>query len=684
MDFLSGFRLKPAFYILGLPAYGALGTSIAVIALVFAALRNRRLSGSQRERADMRVGIVCIPMTLVLFQGGILLNELVLYGSSFTTLTSLAIDTLWIGFTVALFAIALQGGRGLPSSLLMYSLPIGLVLCSFSVSSLHHVLDKPLDIKLGTAATQTLLVVTVAGFSLLSPTIAGSLAAKHGLRFMTSQRLATTVAGLVLGGCLAVAFLVTPKDRFEESASFQPSRTSGANVILIVVDTLRADHLSCYGYARNTSPNLDEFSRAAVLFGRCYSPSNWTPPGHASIFTGRFPVSHGAHKARLGRGSQYPTCFPLANDETTLAEVLAQHGYRTAAFVANHVFVTRSYGLDQGFHLWFATPPKRTTPALLVVASKISDDAQKILVRDPVPCRRASDISQLALRWVRLHESQPFFLLLNLMDTHRPYSPPAPYNRVFDGRLPDFEPNFDDLRSGRTSFSQQEFDHIQAEYDGAVAYVDSVLGSFLETLERDGILSRSIVVVTSDHGEFLGEKGLLEHQIALYDPVIRVPLIIKPASGMPPPDLLDRTAQTIDIMPTVLDLLEITIPSSVQGTSLWSEDSHSIVAQHYADEHVENWFGGRFNVDQLALVSAGSKYIVSGSAFEELYDLESDPAEHANLSTRNAELLDRLRQELQRWRATVEVKVNMEGVAPEFNREQIRQLETLGYVTGGS
>jgi arylsulfatase A-like enzyme len=292
---------------------------------------------------------------------------------------------------------------------------------------------------------------------------------------------------------------------------------------LIVVDTLRADHLSCYGYPLETTPNLNEFSWTAVLYERCYSPANWTPPGHASIFTGRYPVSHGAHKARLDQGSRYPTCFPLLDQETTLAELLSEAGYVTAAVVANYGFVSTAYGLDQGFQHWFASPPTRTRFTLVSIITKVLPRAVRRFTADAVFYRRASEICRIALDWIRQHRDRPFFLFVNLMDPHEPYAPPSDWDQAFGGKIEGFVPNANELRMGQTSFSASEWQHIRSQYDGEIAYVDSELGKFFGALDWDGILSQSIVVVTSDHGEFLGEKGLLDHQIGLYEPVIRVP-----------------------------------------------------------------------------------------------------------------------------------------------------------------
>jgi arylsulfatase A-like enzyme len=378
-----------------------------------------------------------------------------------------------------------------------------------------------------------------------------------------------------------------------------------------------------------------------------------------------------------------PACFPLDDQETTLAEMMSMIGYRTAAVVANYGFVSDAYGLDQGFQHWFATPPRRSTPILVSIGGKTTTEWSKHLVSETVPYRRASDIREVALRWVRQYGDRPFFLFINFMDPHLPYSPPEPWDRFVEGKIRHFGPEgseINDLRAGKISFSKEQWRHIRSQYDGEIAYVDSEMGKFFEALDEEGYLSGSIIVITSDHGEFLGEMGLLDHQIGLYEPVIRVPLIIKPASETPLPSNTARLVQTTDIVPTILDLLGIAIPSSVQGTSLWRDGTHRTIAQHYVDDHVLDWYGGRFSEDQVALIEGHAKFIYSRNDGEELYDLQADWEEKHNLAHVHPGIAEAFREAIQEWIASVDVTDRQNTLLPEIDEATSRKLEALGYV----
>jgi arylsulfatase A-like enzyme len=294
--------------------------------------------------------------------------------------------------------------------------------------------------------------------------------------------------------------------------------------------------------------------------------------------------------------------------------------------------------------------------------------------------RRSSEILQIALDWIRQHDQRPFFLFVNLMDPHEPYAPPSHWDQAFEGKIEGFMPDADEVRMGQRFFSASEWQHMRSQYDGEIAYVDSELGKFFAALDRDGFLSRSIVVITSDHGEFLGEKGLVDHQIGLYEPVIRVPLIIKVPEDLFLPTNGERTTQTIDIAPTILDLLGLDIPAFIQGRSLVRGGGGPAIAQHYVDEHVQDWYGGRFNAEQIAVIADAVKFIKGTDDSEELYDLRSDRDEERNLVPLDTERLRRFREILNEWRTSTDERVHPEGATPAMDDETLRQLEALGYV----
>lgn len=679
---LNGGQLKPLFFLAGLPAYGLFGLLLGVIPFITGELA-KYLQGTLSSLVS-KPGFFesVISVTAILVQGAVVVNELVLSGSPFSSPLSILIDLIWVFLIVALFMLVFFVGRGLPSRVSRVALFWGVVLGSYCISSLYFVIDRPLTPVFRVAVSQTLFGFFLASVSLITPILAYRLAVTAFPRIKLAPVIAPAVSAVTLAAVFFALYTTIPAATFEQRPSLQPPAIDKPNVILIVVDTLRADHLSSYGYHRPTSPRLDEFIRDSVKFENCISPANWTPPGHASIFTGRFPISHGAHKVLLDRNPEYPICFPLEEAELTIAEILAESGYRTAAVVGNFVFVTRALGLDQGFQFWFATPPRKPTPMLLSLVLKFEFvNASRFLV-DPVPYRRASDIKEISLKWIRQFGDRPFFLFVNFMDPHHPYSPPNPWADSFASANPNssLENYPDGIRKGLTELSDFQWSHVISRYDGEVAYVDSELGDFFSQLKTQGHYSDSIILVTSDHGEFLGEHGLIDHQIGLYQPVTRVPLIFKPAHGTAAPVASGRVVQTVDILPTILDSLGIEIPDFIQGSSLLRDEIHPIIAQHYADLHISDWYGGRFRADQISLILNMKKLILSSDGTSELFNLAVDPGEEINLANTERETRDQMSEALARWLTTVDRKVRPDDEVPNLDAATIRRLRSLGYV----
>ena len=679
---LNGGQLKPSFFLAGLPAYGLFGLLLGATSFITGELAKylQGTFGSLVSKPGFFESVISV--TAILVQGAVVVNELVLSGSSFSSPLSILIDLVWVFLIAALFMLVFFVGRGVPSRVSRVALFWGVVLGSYCISSLYFVIDRPMTPVFRVAVLQTLLVFLLAGVSLITPLLAYRLAVATFPRIKLATVIAPAVSAAALAAVVFILYTTIPADRFEQRPSLQPPATDKPNVILIVVDTLRADHLSSYGYHRPTSPRLDEFILDSVKFENCISPANWTPPGHASIFTGRFPISHGAHKVLSDRNPEYPNCFPLEEAESTIAEILAQHGYRTAAVVANFAFVSPALGLDQGFQFWFDTPPRRLKPMLMSFALRFEFVNGSRFLADPVPYRRASNIKEISLKWIKQFGDRPFFLFVNFMDPHYPYSQPIPSADSFAGTIPNssLKNYHDGIRKGLTELSHLQLSNVISQYDGEVAYLDSELGDFFSGLKKQGHYSDSIIVVTSDHGEFLGEHELLEHQIGLYQPVTRVPLIFKPAQGTAIPPASGRIVQTVDILPTIMDSLGMDIPDFIQGSSLLKDEVHPIISQHYADLHISDWYGGRFRADQIALILNMKKLILSSDGTSELFDLAVDPEEEINLANTDRETRDQMSEALATWLTTVDRKARPDDEVPNLDAATIRRLRSLGYV----
>lgn len=677
-----GNQFKPLFFLVGLPAYAALGLLLGIA--LFVALEivrpARGFSGSFMTISGITECLISVAAVLV--QGAIVLNELILSRSRFFSLLSVSVDFLWVMLIGTLFWLVSFLARGLPLRTLRIALLSGVALGSLCLSLLYIVIERPIKPVFEIACTQTIFSFLLVCVSLVTPLVASKLAARAFPAINLASMIAPAFSVVSLASLILVLCSNTSMDTFEKRPSPKTMPIDKPNVILIVVDTLRADRLSTYGYHRPTSPNLDRFADESVKFERCISPANWTPPGHASIFTGRFPISHGAHKTLSDRNPKYPNCFPLAEEETTIAEILAEQGYRTAGVVANFGFVSGALGLDQGFQFWFARPPRRLKPILLTLALKLELVTARRLLTNPVPYRRASDIKEVSLRWIRQYGDRPFFLFINFMDPHSPYSPPKPWEGdPGDSTLSySFENYHDDIRDGLTDLSDRHWSHINSQYDGEIAYVDAEIGDFLFQLKEQNIYSNSIVIVTSDHGEFLGEKGLLDHQIGLYQPVISVPLIFKVADGTIAPNDSDRIAQTVDILPTVLDSIDIEIPDFVQGTSLLRTEIHPIISQHYVDLHIYDWYDGRFNVDQISLIQNTKKLILSSDGKSEFLELAGDTDEDIEHGGEEFEIRDQMLEILNIWVSEVEKRARLGEESPSLDEATIERLRSLGYV----
>lgn len=314
------------------------------------------------------------------------------------------------------------------------------------------------------------------------------------------------------------------------------------NVLLISIDTLRPDRLSCYGNQRPTSPNIDALAKRGVLFENAYSPTSWTLPGHMSIFTSLYPSFHKLdHNSRLGT-------VRLDDSERTLTELLKGSGFRTASFVT-HPFLSAEWGFGRGFDLY---------------------------VRE---VSQAGDNARRALNWLEWHqfherrglEPSGFFLFLHFIDPHETYNPPPPFLDRFTGN---YQGKLKPTTHLVTAFlekpfpSEADYRYTLALYDGEINYVDSQIGRIRQALDDAGWLDSTVIVVTSDHGEEFKDHGSMGHKTTLYDEQLRVPLIIsyppRFASGL----RLTERASLLDIHPTVLGLLGETSPAAVQGLDL--------------------------------------------------------------------------------------------------------------------
>lgn len=457
------------------------------------------------------------------------------------------------------------------------------------------------------------------------------------------------------------------------------------NVIVLVLDTVRADHLSLYGYKRPTSPNLERLAPEFLVCRNAISSAPWTVPSHASLFTGLYPFSHGARsflpkKIRTGGWSNV---FTLDSKWMTLAERLDRHGYLTAGLVSNP-FLSRRSGLGQGFQQYqFRANRNYLLPLRCQWLMKTLFENRWRAAFDK-PQQSAWQLNRRIERWLDVRGDRPFFLFANYMDAHLPHHAPPPYCNVFPGRLPGFSfdgPFETEIMARRRPVKVDEVAHLHALYDGSIQYLDHHLGRLLDGLRRRGLYENSLIVVLSDHGEYFGEHALLEHSKDVYEPAMAVPLMVKFPGGKPRGDVTVRT-HLIDVMPTIFSELGLEVPAGAPGTDLREvTGGRTLLGENYFARvtDLRRPYGHRFRRVRQAVYQGPWKYIHSTDGSSELYDLEADPREFSNLIDEHPDVAETLRLWLEEQLAA-EPSAGDDSKPMEVDEETRARLEALGYI----
>jgi arylsulfatase A-like enzyme/Flp pilus assembly protein TadD len=402
----------------------------------------------------------------------------------------------------------------------------------------------------------------------------------------------------------------------QKSASPPPSQVR-PDVILVTIDTLRADRISPYGYSKPT-PAFEAFAKDSALFERASSQVPLTLPSHASILTGLYPITHGV---RENSG------FVLSPDQRTLAEILKENCYSAAAFIGAFV-LDRRFGLARGFDTYYDNFPTGTLEDV------------KLLIQE----RRAGEVLEKAREWLATPVRGPRFAWIHLYDPHAPYEPPAPFDRD------------DDL------------------YDGEVRYVDASLGDFFRYLRERGLYEEALIIVTSDHGEGLGEHGEETHGMFLYESTLHVPLMIKCPRNANAGVRLTEPALLIDIFPTVLNVLNIQDHAATQGKVLQPQARPA--GRRNLAETMLPYLGYGWS-PLRAYVDGSFKYIEAPRA--ELYDLDADPGETRNLISSNQAMAGQLRQRLSE--SVGRLSSSVPKSPQKVDAETSERMRSLGYLS---
>jgi arylsulfatase A-like enzyme len=450
------------------------------------------------------------------------------------------------------------------------------------------------------------------------------------------------------------------------------TKSGKTNVVLLIVDTLRADRLGCYGYEKPTSPSIDAIAKQGVLFEQTYVQWASSLPSHASIMTSTYPHVHGA----------FPNGKHLNPELPTLAKILKAQGYTNGAFVSNSL-VGNQYNFHLGFDTFIdqAAFDYRNTTLAAWIHSLNAVRAIDHLTHNDL-------FTTLAVSWIGVHQSEPLFLWMQWLYPHAPYRPPAkflepvakPYSGIANGTMAQIEL----INKKKLTLSPEDEERYSALYDGEVLCSDYQIGRIVDKLRSLNLLDNTLLIISADHGENLNEHGMEYGHYGVYDSSVRIPLIFAKPHELPAGKRVSQVVQSLEVAPTILDLLEIPRPPQFQGRSLrplifednleWESVAHSVMF--------------RDNVNFLALRSGEWKInlkVRDGQNTYELYHITTDPNELNNRFETETMIADSLQNVLSQW-----IESNFQPAdlvyAPgtyfkeDFDKATIERLRALGYI----
>lgn len=431
------------------------------------------------------------------------------------------------------------------------------------------------------------------------------------------------------------------------------------NIFLISIDTLRADHMGCYGYHRDTTPNIDRLARKGVLFQNAFSVSSWTVPSHMSMFTSLLPSNHNL--------IFYPNPGKISQSIPLLAEILWKKGYFTLGFHGGG-YLSSIFGFNRGFHVY--------------------QTRGRMFENNLDNCDQ----------WIKkLHKSR-MFGFIHGFNCHLPYQPSKDFNIYFREYKGDYQVKHIFKREGG-NFPKTEDDlkHLIALYDGAIKYTDHLIGEFLRRLHDIGIMEDSIVIITSDHGDELNEHGSYNHAKTLYDEMLRVPLILYSPNFLPEGKIVSETvSSSLDIMPTILEILDIPFPHLIDGESLLplifsqrANDDKAVFSETgFHESFKDNQLIGsipNFNTPPLLRSIRTNKWKLifdhQDSAIE-LYDLKTDPYEKVNVIDNNKEVVEGIIKKHYQsgFKKSAQELFLKDKETVDMNENVKKQLQDLGYM----
>jgi arylsulfatase A-like enzyme len=534
------------------------------------------------------------------------------------------------------------------------------------------------------------------------------------LRYINKTNWLTRALTIIILNCILVTAVEWSIAAFDPSAQMKtaavsqhssnesPDKDMRPNVLWIVMDTVRADHLSCYGYKHVTSPAIDNIAQEGLIFEKALAAAPWTLPSHASMFTGMYPRTH-----QTTNSHQY-----LSSSFTTIAELLRSHGYMTAGF-SNNPWVSKSSNLNQGFDLFFegfasAGDNKQWQRLLLVRLITRTFGVQRNDAGSQLQnwCSARQTNEQIS-RWLNTTWDQktPFFMFINYMEAHLPYRAPEQYVQPFLPENISYETaskvnqNFIKYYAGLATMDKTDFAMLTALYDGEIHYLDYYMSNLFNELRSLGILDKTIVIITSDHGENLGDNNKMAHAFSVDDRLLHVPLIIRYPKRVSPGERVSRVVQINQIFPTILDIIGITGEGNdtLQVASLFHQPPsvESPAAHGFAEldtffEGIQalinmnrNCFVDKYARGYTTIRDQNFKYILASDGAEEIYKLDDDPSETKNVLNRYPDKAIKLRLKMDAFLNSFDVPdltlIDSEK-ARKADQQTLQGLRDLGYI----
>jgi len=463
------------------------------------------------------------------------------------------------------------------------------------------------------------------------------------------------------------------------------------NIVLISIDSLRADHLGCYGYSKTTSPNIDTLANEGIVFTNAISTTTWTLPSHISMLTSLYPEVHQV----IHDGKK------LSDTAVVCSEIMKEAGYLTAGFVSGP-YLSSEFGYNQGFDLYDD----------YTINYSSNEESHKGIT--------STKIHQQVTKWLEKNYRNPFFLFIHYWDVHYDYAPPPPFDTMFDPNYKGTITGKDFARNERINpeMPKRDLEHIISVYDGEIAFTDSYIGKLMQYLKHLGIYENTMVILTSDHGDEFFEHGSKGHRRNLFDETLKVPLIIKFPSANSISDLfrhlrkrINQQVSIVDIVPTFLDYLGITPGITLDGQSLLplmasdiKVDTNSLKPYRFADLH---GFMKCVRTNQFKYIHIAHRKpareketrtfslhrlfdkirdIHDDIKVEEkertlLFDLQNDPKELHNLERSNPELKIEMHHFLMNWLNEAKILAKNIGKSDfEYDENLKKKLKDLGYI----